>query len=404
MESQQEFEKVASVSVEEFKQKLTIIESEFSVDWLSTQLKKGKHPAPLIWKALKDFIESQGNLSLPIFLELNELTDDIGYCRSIPNYESEVKPRLFSCAKYHDAKYEMSVARLFKSVFERVEFIPIAPEKRTADLVVFHKDSPIFIECTRTKPLKGSNSSYYKKAGGKKGIGEGARFLKRLKGAIKDHNGSLDVFVILLQTKLIGQISENLIIKLKELVSAGFRGVFIKDDFAYALSIQNSPVIPDGENLSLKIPLVLNPGSVEGVIAEEKDGQKHIKNIKRCGIYNLDALQINAALKRFGRKFKKQQTQGCMPGIIFMDLDFSKLDQNDTKLYIKLLSIVLTLYFKKGYGQEIGGVGITHPSILSPVPQKDNSYIFLRRTSYFVPNPNNSLPHSFPIPGKILTV
>lgn len=402
MDNQQEFKIV--VSVEEFKKKLSIIESEFSVDWLSTQLKKGKHPVPLIWKALKDHIESQKTLSIPIFLELNELTDDIGYCRDIPNYESDVKDRLFFEAKYDHAKYEMSVARLFKSAFERVEFVSIEQGKRTADLVVFHQNSPFFIECTRTNPLKDSRPTYYKKAGSKGKIGEGERFLKRLQGAIKDHNGSLDVFVILLQTKLIVQISENLLKKLKELVSDGFRGVFINDDFSFALSIQDSPIIPEDEELSLKIPLVLNPGSVVGTFTGEKDGKKYFKNIKRCGIYNLSALQINAVLKKFGRKFKRQQTQGHMPGIIFMDLDFSKLDKNDTELYIKLLPIVLTLYFRKGYGQEIGGVGLTHPSFLIPDPKEKNSYIFSNRTSYFVPNPNNSLPQSFPIPGIILTV
>lgn len=406
-----------SFSQENLQISMTVIENEFKVPWLVKHCRYDQHPVPKMWNTIKEnFLElnsyptmenivSQKNVEvIQNVYDLHELSRDILSVSDIPNYESEIKPRLSYWKKFQNVRYEIHVASVLKSVFERVEFVPRSTiqGERTADLLVYHENVPFLIECTQTKPFLNTMNKMNTTPLDKKLIGCLNRIIHTLEG---NWNAYLISLRASLESKILEEIKSEEI-KLRNSLTlhnnANERGnlTAIDEALQYGLWFEKFPDMSPENNPSLSLDMVIKNGEVVGTFEEDGEGKRYFKNVKRVGIYNLDALKIKTILNKIEDKFKKKQTEDCSPGIVFMDLDLSKLNPATKEIFYKLLSFGLGIYFKSRYAENIGLVAFTTKTTFIESPNLANCgflYDNAPRKPFFVKNIHCSLPSNFPL-------
>lgn len=380
-----------------------IIEEEFGVKWLTKKanLHKTSHPVPLQWKETRTALSeypTKGVFKISEkIISLTSFAEDLRLARDLENYKTAISPRLKG-SEFLKVRYEIYASALCVREGFETKFIIPSQSYRTADLFLSWENINLHVECTQRDPYIPVKPKLE---------GPTETLLSRIKG--QNHAG-LEIIVVALsalEEEIIPDIVKNL-----EHLSPN-TSEYLFHGSGYGIYAHPLPP-PEGDGYwmtafgkppftlrnGIFIPAGQNPAWAEARVAEDKSGQKFLKDHWRGYLHTINSHNLAKVVETFNRK--RQQIPKDGPGIIFVDLDVSHVSVRDIPLYLEIVTQGLIRCFAPAINTRIWAIILTTVPVPILTGEGITKFITLHRSIKVVRNPYAPIPPNFAFPSEKL--
>jgi hypothetical protein len=384
---------------------VTVIEIVFGAQWLKKRVDKaerlGRQKSLRAfmrgWKQAKQALAAGTVAELGLSDDLAAfivLASDLLVAQLLPNFDAAIQPRLKSESQFDKASFELHVAAAAKSSGYEVEFVLVSQQQRerTPDLAVRAEVLQLSIECKR--------KDSYEPAGS---LLEPAwdELNYALYESVFKHLEGLHEFILMnFGEQLASDKIPGIVELVKRLAEGASDQIVVSRELNCAMSVLYRPPVRVTGNRVAGIPGNWVNRGMHAVMYTTplrlgRDGLEYMDEL-RFGLYKVDAHRLESIVQSFNA------ARGQLPkdevGVIYVDLDVSKVAEADTDIYMRLVGIAIKELFTPQDNTRVGAVVLSGGPLMVRSTQHGRSVVSIEWPRYDVRNPYGKLPSDFRLP------
>jgi hypothetical protein len=344
------------------------------------------------WSRAKQFLRGlaaeETNLSNESLAIITDLAAAIRETRELPNFETEIRPRLKDRSTFNAAANEMLVANACKSMGE-VEFVKRINGIQTPDLKISQDGQPVYVECQRKERI----------VPGRYSDEERNCSLKVAEQLASDIPAGSNVFIT-----IIGGGREQIEAAAAEaatIVRDLPPGKYCMADGKYCIWTDKIATPPERLPGSDAVIAAYLPSGLEcGVASADMTVDEHrnhtYTNQKRVQFAFIESHTFKTILNGFNEKRQRGQIPDGSSGVLNFDVDLTHVLEDNHFKYLNIITELLTRKaWQPGINTKIGGFLFTTWPHFLPAEGEGCKFLVCGIRQYLVQKREPALPHWF---------